>query len=164
MKLYRNKEWLNKAYQKDQLTQQEIANLTNTTKTNIRNWMKKFNIPRRNPQEARSLESYKKKMMGENNPFWGKGKNGKGVRITGKYRYIYMPSRKKYSYNNYFLEHHMVAEKALGRYMKTGEIIHHINGNSLDNRNCNLLICTKGYHTWLHQKMSNLYMKEHFGG
>lgn len=61
------------------------------------------------------------------------------------------------------LEHVMVAEKALGRKLKKDEVVHHINGRKDDNRNSNLLVCTKTYHSWLHQEMSRRYMEEHFG-
>lgn len=60
------------------------------------------------------------------------------------------------------LSHRTMAEKALGRRLKPSEVVHHINGIKRDNTNSNLLICTVGYHQWLHMRMSQLYMQEHF--
>lgn len=57
--------------------------------------------------------------------------------------------------------HRVIAEKALERKLKRNETVHHIDGDKLNNKNSNLLICTVQYHSWLEKKMARLYQLEH---
>lgn len=50
-------------------------------------------------------------------------------------------------------EHCVIAESILGRELKKGECVHHVDRNGLNNANSNLMICTTGYHSWLHNEM-----------
>jgi hypothetical protein len=50
-------------------------------------------------------------------------------------------------------EHILVAERAMGRSLRQGEVVHHINCNRTDNRPENLLVCTIQYHLQLHKRM-----------
>ena len=64
---------------------------------------------------------------------------------------------------NLVAEHRVVAEGAIGRYLKNGEVVHHINGNKGDNRKRNLVVCSHSYHVWLHHKMFRRHIGGHFG-
>lgn len=55
--------------------------------------------------------------------------------------------------------HTLIAEQTLGRKLKSNEVVHHINMDIHDNRRCNLLICTKDYHRFLHVQMERLWAK-----
>jgi len=55
--------------------------------------------------------------------------------------------------------HTIIAKDILGRPLKRNEVVHHINLDKLDNRNSNLMICTRSYHQWLHTRMAKAWVE-----
>lgn len=85
-------------------------------------------------------------MIGSKNPNW-KG----GVLLQGGYRYILDKSHPN-GHRGYVYEHRIVVERKIGRYLDKSEIVHHKNGNKLDNRIDNLEIISRSDHASMHMK------------
>lgn len=62
------------------------------------------------------------------------------------------PSHPK-AHNGYVYEHRLVVERALGRALPPGAVVHHVNGDKADNRPANLVVCeSESYHRTLHRR------------
>ena len=75
-----------------------------------------------------------KKISGKNHPRWKEHKQ----------------KPKKYLWKGSQYLHRYLIEQHLGRKLRTDEVVHHINGDTLDNRIENLKLMTKSEHTRLH--------------
>lgn len=76
----------------------------------------------------------------------------RGVELTAGTRYLRKDGyvTVKLGIRKYDLEHRVVAERSLGRPLKSGEQVHHINGVKHDNRPENLEVVTNAEHQRLH--------------
>ena len=81
-----------------------------------------------------------------------KAGNWKGGRHkNGRYIEIYYPSHPFANGGRYVLEHRLVMEKHLGRFLQPDEIVHHLNGKGTDNRLSNLKLCSRSEHIEMHR-------------
>ena len=69
---------------------------------------------------------------------WFKKGDGKGWTLKHGYKYIYKPEHPFAISSGYVLEHRLVMEKKIGRYLTKSETVHHLNSNKLDNKIENL--------------------------
>lgn len=93
-----------------------------------------------------SVECYKKLRVGKLHSRWKGGKI-----INDGYIYIYCPDHPNTTKEHYVLEHRLVMEKHLGRYLKHGEIVHHKDHNKQNNKFSNLMLCrSNGKHSKIH--------------
>ncbi len=168
-----SKDWLYQKYWTEELSSTEIARLLSSHHKKILRWMEEFNIPRRTRRKAlfgkknpfygkHHSEETKRKLsegsLGENHPRW---KGGRHLSSRG-YVLIYRPRHPSAVDNKYILEHRLVMEKHLGRYLNPWEIMHHINGIKDDNRIENLELCPSGTHDKRIQEVykENLFLRE----
>lgn len=70
-------------------------------------------------------------------------------KATG-YRLEYAPDHPVCDADGYVLQHRLVMERELNRRLSPKEHVHHINGDKLDNRPCNLAVLTPAEHAKVH--------------
>jgi hypothetical protein len=141
--LLHNKEWLVDTYINKKNSTEFIAKITGSTSGNVSYALKMFGIEARSLSDAQILADRKGVLSG----------NWKGGRIKNFNGYvaIRLPDHPNAMPNGYILEHRLVMEGKLGRYLESHEIVHHIDGNKTNNSPDNLAVLGREQHKMTHK-------------
>jgi len=106
------------------------------------------------------LIGYKKKYP--NGRYGKEASNWRGGRRISSLEYfqVYCPNHPNATKQGYVMEHRLIAEKKIGRYLKPNEVVHHINHNKLDNRSENLEVYSRSDHVHEHYDYGNKLVEE----
>jgi len=108
-----------------------------------------YDNPMRKPGATEKWRATQKERgfnVGQKHPAW-KG----GVEVYRSHKYVYAPNHPN-AHKGKVAEHRLVMEQHIGRYLESNEIVHHINGDGLDNRIENLQITNRQEHARIHHK------------
>lgn len=75
------------------------------------------------------------------------------------YIQVYKPSNPMARDNGYVAQHRLVASKMIKRPLSSDEIVHHIDGNKLNNKPSNLQVVTKSEHWRIHNQKQMINRK-----
>jgi len=79
------------------------------------------------------------------------------VSIEGCYRWVKVPGHHRANVRGYVREHILIAERALGKPLPDGVVVHHHDRDGKNNGDGNLVICPdQAYHLLIHARMRAL--------
>lgn len=74
------------------------------------------------------------------------------IKCSSRYRAVFCPAHPKAWKKGYVLVHRVVAETAIGRLLTDEEVVHHKDGNTLNNSPENLEVMPRGEHSKIHAR------------
>lgn len=93
------------------------------------------------------------RQSGESNPNW---KGGRSVASNGYILIRVGVGHPLTDVRGYAYEHRLVASQKIGRWLRSGEQVHHINGDKTDNRPENLKVCAGSAEHLVHHRTVGL--------
>ncbi len=88
------------------------------------------------------------RMTGENNPKWNGGKS-----LSYGYRVVLVNKKEP----RYHFEHRVLMENILGRKLLNTEVLHHVDGDKLNNNLDNLQLMSRSEHSKFHSNLRRPY-------
>jgi hypothetical protein len=138
-------DWLKEKYIIEGLSLNEIARQVGSTNGNVWTHLKQQNIPIRTDSEGLA-KKYPTRRLGELASNWRGGRRT----IQHGYIYVYKPDHPNATKSGAVMEHRLIAEKKLGRYLTKDEVVHHIDEDKTNNDPDNLMVMSRYHHKTLH--------------
>lgn len=144
-----NRDWLEKELKTKPM--QQIAKELGTSSGNVSDHVKRHGLRHKHYNRTEAVKLGQRKNFADGR----KGKdasNWKGGRVktSGGYTYIYAPDHPYATKKGYIMEHRLIVEKELGRYLLPSEEVHHEFGNPGDNVPSKLEAMSRGEHIKRH--------------
>jgi hypothetical protein len=117
----------------------EIGKQLGITSSAVRKYFVKYGIERRKTTDFFSSDHTKA-------PNW---KGDRHIQSNG-YVSVWCPEHPNVHKDGRIYEHQLVMEEHIGRYLKPGEVVHHIDGDKTNNDISNLMLLTNSDHMKLH--------------
>lgn len=77
----------------------------------------------------------------------------RGTAKTNGYLFAMCPEHPNAASTGYVLLHRLIMENHIGRLLRENEVVHHIDGNKINNKIENLMLLTNSEHSRLHSEM-----------
>lgn len=158
---YKDEEWLRQSYLIDELSKKDIGDICGVSEETVRYYLKKYDIPTRRGRE-RATQRVRDRLsatLAGRTP-WNAGLAGAYQKWTKRgeeapgykggsalvkfgvltYRKVLVSDHPNADANGYVFEHRLVCEEVLGRYLLPNEVVHHRDGDSLNNDPKNLFV------------------------
>lgn len=169
-----SKEELQQLYENDMLSMKEISQKTGLAVGTVYNYIKKYEIKSRPRMTEKTIKKISEANKGKISPRKGiklswetkmkiseskKGKSLKPSEYGGHrkkrkdgYIAVYIPNHPFATKEGYVMEHILVMEREIGRYITRDEVVHHKNKIRDDNRIENLELMSFKEHAGFHSK------------
>ena len=146
-------------YYEEQISLRELAAIAGTSRQCLARWMEYWELPRRNRHDARNL--YADKRAIPRSPNWRGGQYK--IKASNTW-FIYAPNHPRANSKGVVRKHILVAEERIGRYLKEGETVHHLDGDRDNNIPENLCVMPRSEHTTIHNTLGKVGVALLIGG
>lgn len=117
-----------------------------------------------NPKASKELSAHVLKLW--KNPEYRrkqmKSRGGRSLRVMmARYWHLYLPKHHRSNSEGYVPEHVVLTEKKIGRHLQKNEVVHHIDGDRLNNSIGNLIVLSRKDHSSHHAKETGFGTPNH---